>query len=47
MVDSVHVGLVTPRWAIGGNKNNGVLGDQHFSSHKFPFCFNFVAVRAG
>ena len=23
MVDSVHVGLVTPRWAIGGKKNNG------------------------
>ena len=33
MVDSVHVCMVTPRWAIGGSKDNGVLGDQHFSSH--------------
>ena len=49
MVDSVHVGLVTPRWAIGGRKNNGMLGDQHSSSHKFDFCFNFnlFAAKAG
>ena len=29
LVDSVHVGLVTPRWAIGGSNNNGMLGAKH------------------
>ena len=33
MVDSVHVGLVTPRWAIGGSKNNGILGAQHSATN--------------
>ena len=49
LVDSVHVVLVTQRWVIGGRMDNGMLGAQHFTNHKFAsgFNFNLIAVKAG
>ena len=46
---TVHVVLVTPRRAIGGSKDNGKLGAQRISGHKFAFSFNFnlTAVNTG
>ena len=41
-MESVHIGLVTPRWAIGGSKDNGKLPAQHISCHKFAFSLNFI-----